>query len=82
MFKSKRMRWAGYVAGMGRREMHIGFWWESIETKRPLGRPRCRWEDNIKMDIKEIGYGVTHWIHQDKDQWSALVNTVMNLRVP
>jgi hypothetical protein len=52
------------------------------EEKRPLGRPRCRWEDNIKMDLKEIGWGGMDWIDlaQDRDQWKALVNTVMNLQ--
>jgi hypothetical protein len=54
------------------------------EGKRPLGRPRHRWEDNIKMDIVEVGWGGMDWIYlvQDRDQWRALVNTVMNLRVP
>jgi hypothetical protein len=54
------------------------------EGRRPLGRPRRRWEDNIKIDLREIGFGVVDWIHlaQDRDRWRALVNTVMNLRVP
>jgi hypothetical protein len=54
------------------------------EGKRPLGRPRCRWEDNIKMDLKEIGIDGSNWIQlaQDRVQWRAFVNTVMNLRVP
>jgi hypothetical protein len=54
------------------------------ERKRPLGRPRRRWQDNIKMDLREIGWGGLYWINvaQDRDQWRALVNTVMNLRVP
>jgi hypothetical protein len=54
------------------------------EGKRPLGRPICRWEDNIKMDIREIGCGGMDWVDlaQDMDQLRALVNTVMNLRVP
>jgi hypothetical protein len=54
------------------------------EGKRPLGRPRCRWEDNIRMDVREIGWGGMDWIDvaQDMDEWRALVNTVMNLRVP
>jgi hypothetical protein len=53
------------------------------EGKRPLGRPRCRWE-HIKMDLREIGWGGMDWIDlaQDRDQWRALVNTVANLRVP
>jgi hypothetical protein len=53
------------------------------EGKRPLGRPRPRWEDNIRMDLREIGWGGMDWIDlaQDRDQWTALVNTVMNHRV-
>ena len=54
------------------------------EGRRPLGRPRLRWEDNIKMDLQEVGYGCVDWIDlaQDRDRWRALVNEVMNLRVP
>jgi hypothetical protein len=54
------------------------------EGKRPLGKPRCMWFDNIRMDLREIGWGGMDWIDltQDRDQWMALVNTVMNLRVP
>jgi hypothetical protein len=54
------------------------------EGKRPLGRRRCRWVDNIKMDLREIEWGGMDWIDlaQDRDQWRVLVNTVMNLRVP
>jgi hypothetical protein len=54
------------------------------ERKRPLGRPRRRWEDNIKMDLREIGWSGMDWINltQDRDQWRALVNMVRNLRVP
>jgi hypothetical protein len=60
--------------------MHIGYWWES--QKRPLGRPRRRWADDIKMDRREIGWDGRDWIElaQGRDQWRALVNTVMNLR--
>ena len=52
--------------------------------KRPLGRPRLRWEDNIKMDLQEAGWGCGDWVElvQDRDRWRELVNTVMNLRVP
>jgi hypothetical protein len=54
------------------------------EGKRPLGRPRRRWEDNIKMDFREIEWGGVAWIHlaQDRDHWVAFVNTVMSLRIP
>jgi hypothetical protein len=53
------------------------------EGRRPLGRPRRRWENNIKMDLGEIGFADVDWIHlaQDRDRWRAVVNTVMNLRV-
>jgi hypothetical protein len=54
------------------------------EGRRPLGRPRRRWKDNIKMDLWEVGFGDVDWIHlaQDMDRWRAVVNTVMNVRVP
>ena len=54
------------------------------EGKRPLGRPRRRWEDNIKMDLQKVGRGCGDWmgLAQDRDRWRALVSTVMNLRVP
>ena len=80
----RRMRWAGHVARMGQgRGVHrvlVG----KPEGKRPLGRPRHRWEDNIKMDLKEVGGGFEDWMElaQDRDRWRALVGTVMNLRVP
>jgi hypothetical protein len=54
------------------------------EGRRPLGRPRHRWDDNIKMDLREIGFGDVDWINlaQDRDRWRAVVNTVMSLQVP
>ena len=66
----------------------IGVYWAwgggESEGRRPLGRPRCRWEDNIKMDLQEVGCGGIDWIDlaQDRDGWRALVNAVMNIRVP
>jgi hypothetical protein len=60
-----------------------GFWWESPKEKRPLERPRRRWDSGIKKDLREIGGGCVEWIHlaQDRDRWRAVVNAVMNLRV-
>jgi len=82
--KSRRVRWAGHVARMGQgRGVHsvmVG----KPEGKRPLGRLRRRWEDNIKMDIQEVGGCCGDWMElaQDRDRWRALVSTVMNLQVP
>jgi hypothetical protein len=82
MIKSRKMRWAGHVARMGRREMHIVHRWES--QRRPLGRPGRTWVDNIKMDLRETGWNGMDWIDlaQERDQWRVLVNTIMNRRVP
>ena len=83
VIKSRKMRWAGHVARMGRGETYTGFWWGNLR-KSPLGRPRRRWEDNIKMDFQEGGCGCMDWIElaQDRDRWRALVNVIMELRVP
>jgi hypothetical protein len=64
--------------------MHIGYLWESHKERDPLEGPRCRWLDNIKIDLREIGWGGTDWIDlaQDRDQWRALAITVMNFPVP
>ena len=83
MIKSRRMRWTGHVARMGERR---GVYRVSVgkpEGKRSLGRPRCIWEDNIKMNLQEVGCGGLDWIDvaEDRDSWRALVNAVMNLRV-
>ena len=81
--KSRRMRWVGHMARMGEdRGVHrvlVG----KPEGKRPLGRPRRRWEDNIKMDLQKMGGG-GGWMDlaQGRDRWWALVNTVMNFRIP
>ena len=78
------MRWAGHVAykGEGRcvHKVLVG----KPEGKRPLGRPRNRWEDNIKMDLQEVGGGCGDWMElaQDRERWRALVSTLMNFRVP
>jgi hypothetical protein len=64
--------------------MHVGYWWESQKGKKPLGRRRRRWVDNVKMNLREIGWGGIDWIDlaQDRDQCRALVNTVINFQLP
>jgi hypothetical protein len=82
--KSRRMRWAGHVTRMEEKRNVYRLLVGKPEEKRPLGRPRRRWIDNIKMDILEIGVSVVDWIGlaQDRYRWRALVSLVMNLRVP
>jgi len=84
VIKSRRMRWAGHVAHMGERRDVYRVLVGKPEGKKPLGRPRLRWEDNIKMDLQEVGCGGMDWIElaQDGDKWRALVNTVMKLWAP
>ena len=84
VIKSRRMRWAGHVARMGEGRGVYRVLVGKHEGKRPLGRPRRRWEDNIKMDLQEVGCGNVDWIDlvQNRDRWRALVKAVMNLRVP
>ena len=84
VIKSGRMRWAEHVARMGERRGVYRVLVGKPEGKRPLGRPRRRWEDNIKMGLQEEGCGGMDWIElaQDRDRWRALSNVVMNLRVP
>jgi hypothetical protein len=81
---SRGMRWAGHVAQMGEGRGAYRVLIGRPKGKRPLGRPRCRWEENIKMDLREIGIDGVNWIWQAQDRvrWRAFVNTVMNLRVP
>jgi hypothetical protein len=84
VIKARRMRWAGHVERMGEVRGAYNILVGRLEGRRPLERPRCRWEVNIKMDLWEIGFGDVDWIHwaQDRDRWRAIMNTVMNLRVP
>jgi len=84
VIKSRRMRWVGHVACMGEGRGVYRVLVGKPEGKRPLGRPRLRWEDNVKMDLQEVGYGGMDWIElaQDRDRWCALVKAVMNLQVP
>ena len=84
VIKSRKMRWAGLVARMGKRKCVYRVLLGKPEGKKPLGRPRNRWEDNMKIDLQEVVCGGMDWIKlaQDRDRWQALVNEVMNLRVP
>ena len=81
--KSRRMNWAGHVARMGDRRGVYRVLVGKPEGKRPLGRPRSRWENNVKMDLQEVGCGGVDWIElaPDRDRWRALVSAVMNYRV-
>ena len=84
VIKSRRMRWTAHVARVGE-EMGVNRVLVGKPAgKRPLGRPRRRWLDNIRMDLQEVGCGYMDWIGlaQNRDRWRTLVNAVMNLRVP
>jgi hypothetical protein len=81
--KSRGMKWAGHTARMGEGRNVYRILVGKPEGKRPLERPSRRWEDGIKMDLRDIGCWGVEWIHlaQDRDRWRAVVNAVMNLRV-
>ena len=78
------MRWVGHVERMGQRRGVYTVLVGKPEGKRPLERPRRRWEDNDKMDLQGVGCGGMEWIElaQDRERWRALVNAVMNIRFP
>ena len=84
VIKSRRMRWVGHVARMGEERGMYRVLVGKLEGKTPLGRPRRRWVDNIRMDLQEVGCGYVDWIGlaQDRDRWRMLLSAVMNLRVP
>jgi len=84
VMKSRKMRWAGHEARVGERSGVYRVLVGKPEGKRSLGRPRLRWENNIKMNLQEVVCGGMDWIKlaQDRDRWRALVSVVMNLRVP
>jgi hypothetical protein len=83
VIKSRRMRWAGHVARMGEGRGMYRILVGKPEGKRSLGRPRYRWEDNVRMDLQEVECGCEDWIGlaQDRERWRALVCAVRNLRV-
>jgi hypothetical protein len=82
--KSRRMRWEGHVARMGEKRNTYRLLVGKPEGKRPLGRPRLRWMDNIRMDLEDVGWGDMDWIGlaKDRNRFITLVNSVLNLRVP
>jgi hypothetical protein len=84
VIKSRRMRWAGYVVCVEEKRGAYRILVGRPEGRRPPGRPRHRWENNIEMDLQKVGWVGMNWIElaQDRDRWRALVNAVMNLRVP
>jgi hypothetical protein len=84
VIKWRRMRWAGHVARMGEERLVYRVLVGKPEERRPLGRPRRRWVDNIGMDLQEVGCDYMDWngLAQDRDRWRPLVGAVMNLRVP
>jgi hypothetical protein len=84
VIKGRRMRWAGHAARIKMMRNAYNILVEKPKWKRRLGRPSRRWEDNIRMDLGEIGWKGVGWIHlaQDREQWQAFLNTVMNFRVP
>jgi hypothetical protein len=84
IIKAMRMRWAGHVARAGQKRNAYRLLVGKPEGRRPLGRPRRRWLDNIRMYLVEVGWGDVDWIGlaQDRGRWRALVNPVLNLRVP
>jgi hypothetical protein len=84
IIKARRMKWAGHIARMGEKRNACRLMVGKPEGRRPVGRPIRRWLDNIRMDLVEVGWGDVDWIGlaQDRDRWSALVDSVLNLRVP
>jgi hypothetical protein len=84
IMKARGMRWTGHVALMGEKKNAYRLLLGKPDGRKPLGRPRRRWLDNIRMDLVEVGWGDVDWIDlaQDRDRWRTLVNSVLNLRVP
>jgi hypothetical protein len=78
------LKWAGHEARMEEGKSAFKILTGIPRGKRPLGSPRCRWEDNMRMDLEEIGINMRNWVDlvQDRDYWRALVNVALNLRIP
>jgi hypothetical protein len=83
IIKSRRMRWTGHVARMGEKRNAYRILVGKPQRKRPLGRPRRRWDDNIKIDLRVIGWSGMDWVYlaQDRNHWRSLMNAVMTLGV-
>jgi hypothetical protein len=84
VIKSRRLRWEGHVARMKEGRSSFKIVKDKPTRKRSLGRLRCRWEDNTRMDLEEIGINAGNWVDsaQDRNYWEVLVNAALNLRVP
>ena len=84
LITSRKMSWAGHVTRMGEEKRVYRVLLGKPEGRRPLGRPRCRWVDNIRMDLQEVGYGYMDWsgLAQDRYSWRTFVSAVKNVRVP
>jgi hypothetical protein len=84
IIKARRMRWEGHIARKGEKRNTYRLLVRKPEGRRPVGRPRRRWVDNIRMDLVEVGWGDVDWVGlaQDRDRWRDLVNSVLNLGVP
>jgi hypothetical protein len=84
IIKLRRMRWVGHVARMGEKRNTYRLLVGKPEGRRPLERPRCRWVNNVRVDLLEVGWGDVDWIGlaKDRNRWRALVNSVLNLQVP
>ena len=84
MIKSRRLRWSGHISRNEEGRSAFKILTGKPAGKRPLGKPRCRWADNVRMDLKEIGINVRNWVGsaQDRVYWRAFANAALNLQVP
>jgi hypothetical protein len=84
IIKARRMKWEGHIARMWKKRSTYNMLVRKPEGRRPLGRPRRRWLNNIKIDLVDVGWGDVDWIglSQDRHRWRVLVNSILNIRVP